>query len=180
MISNKANLIYPLAIALGIAIASTSQVIRAAGVKQPKGWGVQYIDASCIVNTTAAGSEENDPPWSIKMGYLHSHQLILMFSVLNEELDDTQFPKSTQAWFIVDKHKFKAIGISNVKKELILSVENSLNLQKRMTKAKSLGIEVKFPGEQKPLPLVHFELAHIPEAVEWLNTCVLVGVGSIP
>lgn len=117
MIKNKGNLICLITIAVSIAIHSTTRITWAAGVKQPKDWGVQYIDASCIVDTTAAGADENDRPWSIKIGYLHSYQLILMFSVINDGLADTQFPKSTQAWFVVDKSKFKAMGISRVKRK---------------------------------------------------------------
>lgn len=180
MTINKSPVNMLIATALYVTTIGAMEITWAANVKHPEGWGVQYVDASCIVNTTASGAEKQDAPWYIKMGYLHGNQLILIFSISNGKLPLTSFPKSTQAWFVVDSKKFESIGISNIKGELILSVENGVNLQKAMAKAKKLGIQVKFPGQSEDHLLGDFALANIKGAAQWLNECAVIGIGAFP
>lgn len=148
-------------------------------IKQPTGWDVQYQDTNCVVFTKASGSE-NEPEWSIKMGYLSGNQLIFMFSASNSALHDLQFPKNTKAWLIVDGKDFEAIGISNKSGELIAPVENGLKLQKALDSAKSLEIQVQVPQSNKRISAAEFELDNIPGAMEWLRSCTVMGVGALP
>jgi hypothetical protein len=148
-------------------------------VKQPKNWGVQYQDASCIVRTDAAGSGD-DAPWFIKMGYLHGNQLIFIFSAANTELKSVQLPENTKGWLTVDGKAFASIGISNEDGELVLPVENGMKLQTALAKAKNLGIEIQHQQSTDRINVMDFDLYNIPGAVEWLKTCHLIGVGALP
>ena len=173
--SNLKSLINVLAIIYSFVLIEPSQ----AATKQPRGWGVQYQDASCIVSTETAGSE-GDPPWRIKMGYLAGNQLIFLFSAYNTHLEKLEFPKNAKAWFVVDGKLFYSLGIFNQSGELVLPIENGLKLQKALASAKSLGIRVQMPESAKPIDAADFELANIPGAMEWLRTCSVIGVGALP
>lgn len=148
-------------------------------VVQPKNWDVQYQDASCIVRTGAAGAS-GDAPYQIKMGYLHGNQLILLFSVANEAYQGIKFPEQTEASFMVDGRPFKAMGIDKVNNEIVLPVSNSIELQKALTRAKTLGIRVKIPTRKASVTVVSLQLDNISGAVQWLQSCSAIGAGALP
>ncbi len=151
-------------------------------VKQPKNWGAQYINNSCIVLTDAAAGEGH-PRYDIRMGYIDGNQLIFIFSFSqgNEYADATDFPPpGTKVWLAVDGAQFEAMGISNVSGELITTAENSIRLQKALANATSIGVNIQFPDSPQPQSLQEFTLANIPGAVAWLDACNLVGAGALP
>lgn len=154
--------------------ASISQTVA-----QPKNWGVQYQDASCIVHTDAAGAS-GDSPYQIKMGYLHGNQLVLLFSISNEAYQRVKFPQGTKAFFMVDNHPFKAMGIDKIKNEIVLPVENSIELQRALTHARALAIRVTIPTRKAPIDIVSLQLENISGAVRWLQSCSTIGAGALP
>jgi hypothetical protein len=117
-------------------------------IKQPQGWDVQYLDASCIVTTYAEG-ETKETSWRIKMGYLAGDQLIFMFSVYNSGFKDLTTPKKIKAFLLVDNKSYKAIGFTNQSGELVLPVENSIKLQGSLSSAKSVGIKVQINSNSR-------------------------------
>ena len=158
---------------------ATPNASSASGIKQPAGWEVEYVNASCIVNKGAAGVA-NDPPWLIKMGYLHGDQLIFMFSASNSGAQNLKIPKGLSAWFVVDGVNFKSGGISNQSGELVLPVENSIRLQKALFSANTLGIRIQHQNQPKPIELLSLDLGNIQGAMEWLRSCNGIGVGALP
>ena len=161
---------------------SPSNLSSSSAVEQPKNWGVQYVNNSCIVLTDAAAGEDH-PRYDIRMGYIDGNQLIFIFSFSqgNEYADATDFPPpGTKVWLAVDGVQFEAMGISNVSGELITAAENSIRLQKALANATSIGVNIQFPESPQPQSLQEFTLANIPGAVAWLDACNLVGAGALP
>lgn len=147
-------------------------------IKQPTGWTVQYLNASCIVNTEAFDPDSD--PFAIKMGYLAGNQLIFIVSIHNKHWRNVAPPKGTRAWIVVDAVDFQSMNISNHSGELVLPVENSIKLQKALAKAKILGMKMQVPGSAERRLVANFELRDIPGAINWLDTCNLIGVGALP
>jgi formylglycine-generating enzyme required for sulfatase activity len=144
--------------------------VTANAVIQPKGWGVQNQDLTCMVHTEALGAE-NEHAWHIKMGYLTPYKDVFMFSISNPVLSDLKMPEETKAWLVVDKKDFEAIGISLIDGEFILPTKNGITLQESLLVANAVGIKVQTPADQKPIWLQNFKLANIPGATQWLNAC---------
>ncbi len=149
-------------------------------VKQPKGWNVQYQDASCVVSTQVNDPDTNLPAWHIKMGYLVGNQLIFIFSEANTKFRSVKLPEDTKAWFTVNGERFAAMSISNQNGELVLPIENSLKLQSALRRAKSVGSEIQLPNQSKRINAGEFDLANVPAAIKWLDECNLIGVGALP
>lgn len=170
---------YQLAIISILSIIVAPNSFASGVVKQPKGWGVQYVDGSCVVHTDAAGAG-NDPPWFIKMGYLHGDQLRFMFSASNANFRNYKMPIKTKAWLVVDGVSFTAINITYHSGQFVIPVENRIKLQNALSNAHSLGIKLQEPRFPKPVDLTSFTLANISGAMDWLKTCSLIGVGALP
>jgi hypothetical protein len=149
-------------------------------IEQPKGWRVQFVDAACTVETSAAAANAEESPWIIRMGYLAGNQLVFMFSAESEAYRSQQIPEKTLAWFLVGDESFPALRASIVRNELIVPVENSLKLQRALTNARSLGVKILLPNSSSPAPIAGFELSNIQGAMDWLSACNLVGAGALP
>lgn len=150
-----------------------------AAVKQPKNWDVLYQDGSCMVTTDATGIG-NEAPYLIKMGHMHGNQLPFIFSAKNEWYKRINITEKTKSKFIVDGKQFETMAIKNIDGELILIVENSLDLQQKLSKAKSLGIQIKLPHMDDFINAAEFVLQNINEARNWLDACNRIGVGALP
>ncbi len=146
-------------------------------VKQPDGWVVEYVDASCIVHTKVLSDRL---PWSIKMGHIAGHQLILMFSASNDSLRNSTIPEQTEAWFTVDGMDFPALGVTLQDGEIVLPVENGLQLQKALASATTVGVKIQARKSASRIQLAAFSLNNIAGAIQWLSTCNLIGAGAVP
>ena len=149
-------------------------------VKQPRNWGVSYQDASCIVMTNAADDTGDPTANQIKMGYLGGNQLLLLFSISNKQFSGLKLPDGTKARFTVDGKPFSAFGVRIVGDEIIYMVNNSMELQRALGHAKALGGEIKLPDKPSYVTANDLALSNIPDAVEWLDTCNVLGVGALP
>lgn len=161
-------------------VASTnSNAASAATVKQPEGWGVQYQNGSCVAITNAQSQSPDGPEWEIRMGYISGNQLIFMFSAESTGISKKAFPAETKAWFTVDGRAFDALNISIQGDAIIVPTENSIELQKQLATAKSIGIRFQLPSNSYPFD-IPFELFNISGAIDWLNSCNMIGAGALP
>jgi len=166
--------------ALVAALICLSQAAIAGPVKQPKGWSVNYQDASCTVYTRSAGASPTDSDWGIKMGYIAGNQLIFMFSAKTSGLSQLKIPSDTKAWLTVNGNEFSALGVVVKEGEIIVPTENSLALQKALAAGKQIGARIQTPAHTSPVDIMKFDLFNIPGARRWLDSCNMIGVGALP
>ncbi len=161
------------------AASTNSDTASAASVKQPEGWGVQYQDGSCVAITNAQSQSPDDPEWEIRMGYISGNQLIFMFSAETTGISKKAFPAKTKAWLTVDGRAFDALNISIQGEAIIVPTENSIELQKQLATAKNVGIRFQLPSSSSPFD-IPFDLFNILGAIDWLNSCNVIGAGALP
>jgi hypothetical protein len=162
---------------IGCAETQIRTATQEESVKQPDGWVVQYVDASCIVHTKVLSDKT---PWSIKMGHIAGNQLILMFSASNDALRNSTIPEQTEAWFTVDGKDFPALGVTLQDGEIVLPVENGLQLQKALASATTVGVKIQARRSASRIQLAEFTLTNIGGAAQWLSTCNLIGAEAMP
>lgn len=177
-IKSKINLEFFMVAGFAFMLLGTSNAMASGTIKQPAGWKVQYIDASCIAQTDTAGAEDN-PQWHIKMGYIAGSKDFFMFSTSNPALRDVKIPAATKAWFVVDGKNFEALSLSNQLGELVLPVENGLKLQEALSSAKTVGIKIYSKKSAKQIEIASFDLENISGAMKWLNTCSVSGIKAL-
>lgn len=148
-------------------------------VEKPENWSVQYIDDSCIVNTSANGAG-GESPSHIKMGYMSGNQLIFMFSVSNDALKNVELPESMKAKLTAQGENYETIGPVIRQGELIIPVKNSFDLQASLKSSGDIGIKIFQPGKESQAAKLKYRLKNISGAIDWLDACNKLGARAIP
>ncbi len=156
-------------------IASQRVCCGDAEMTTPDGWGVQCVEGFCAVYT-----EIDDHEWQVKIGFSPQMQQFIIFSVQHRDLEGVYFPENLKTVLVVDDKDFDAIGgMQNIDGELAVILDNSIKLMTSLSEANYIGLKAAMNESDQYVDIARFELRNISGALQWLNTCMQIGVDSI-